>query len=51
MKKNTQKTLHQMEKEKNLILKARKSLKAEIVDQKSLNLKNTTKKEDNIKTF
>ena len=51
LKKNTQKTLHQMEKEKNLILKARKSLKAEIVDQKSLHLKNTTKKEDNIKIF
>ena len=44
LKKNTQKTLHQMKKEKNLILKARKSLKAEIVDQKSLHLKKHNKK-------
>ena len=51
MKNKTQKIYHQMEKEKNLILKAKKSLKAEIVDQKSLHLKNTTKKEDNIKIF
>jgi len=36
-----------MKKEKNLILKVRKSLKAETVDQKSLHSKNTIKKEDN----
>jgi len=40
-----------MQKEKNLILKARKSLKTEIVDQKSLHLKNIIKKEDNFKIF
>ncbi len=40
-----------MEKEKNLILKVRKSLKAETVDQKSLYLKNTIKKEDNLRFF
>ena len=51
MKKNTQKIYHQMEKEKNLILKVRKNLKAEIVDQKNLHLKNTIKKEDNFKIF
>ena len=36
-----------MEKEKNLILKVRKSLKVETEDQKILLLKNTIKKEDN----
>ena len=51
LKKNTQKIYHQMEKEKNLILKVRKNLKAEIVDQKNLHLKNTIKKEDNFKIF
>jgi len=40
-----------MYKEKNLISKVRKSLKAETVGQKSLHLKNTIKKEDNFKTF
>ena len=40
-----------MEIEKNLISKVRKSLKAGTVDQKSLHLKNTIKKEDNFKTF
>ncbi len=40
-----------MEKEKNLSSKAKKSLKVETVDQKSLHLKNTIKKEDNFKTF
>ena len=51
MKNKTQKIYHQMEKEKNLILKVRKSLKAETVDQKTLHLKNTIKKEDNFKIF
>ena len=40
-----------MKKEKNLISKVRKSLKAETVDQKNLHLKNTIKKEDNFTTF
>ena len=40
-----------MEKQKNLISKLRKSLKTETVDQKSLHLRNTIKKEDNFKTF
>jgi hypothetical protein len=40
-----------MEKEKNLILKVRKSLKAETVDQKALHLKNTIKKEEIILRF
>ena len=51
MKNKTQKIYHQMEKEKNLILKVRKSLKTETVDQKTLHLKNTIKKEDNFKIF
>ena len=51
MKNKTQKIYHQMEKEKNLILKVRKSLKAEISSKKNLHLKNTIKKEDNFKIF
>ena len=51
LKKKTLKMLRQMEKEKNLISKVRKNLKAETVDQKSLHLKNIIKKEDNFKTF
>ena len=40
-----------MEKEKVLALKARKNLKVETVDLKTLHLKNIVKKEDNLKIF
>ena len=40
-----------MEKEKVLVLRERKNLKVEIVDLKTLPLKNIAKKEDNPKIF
>ena len=40
-----------MEKEKVLVLRERKNLKVEIVDLKTLPLKNIVKKEDNPKIF
>ena len=51
LKKNLQKALPKMEKEKVLALKARKNLKVETVDLKTLHLKNIVKKEDNLKIF
>ena len=51
LEKNLQKALPKMEKEKVLALKARKNLKVETVDLKTLHLKNIVKKEDNLKIF
>ena len=51
LEKNLQKTHLQKMKKKALDLKVRKNLKAEIVDLKILALKNTVKKELNLKTF
>jgi len=51
LEKNLQKTPLKRMKKKALDLKARKNLKAEIVGLKILALKNTVKKELNLKTF
>ena len=50
-KKKLQKAQPKKEKEKVLALKVRKNLKVETVDLKTLHLKNTVKKEDNLKIF
>src|SRR6056300_2028745 len=51
LEKNHQMTILPIKKKKALVLKVRKNLKAEIVDQKTLVLKNTVKKDQSLKIF
>jgi hypothetical protein len=51
LEKNHQMTILPIKKKKALVLRVRKNLKAEIVDQKTLVLKNTVKKDQSLKTF
>ena len=51
LEENLQKTHLQTQRKKALVLKERKNLKAEIVDLKTLALKNIVKKELNFKIF
>ena len=51
LEKNLQKIRQLMDKKKVLALRVRKNLKVEIVDLKTLPLKNTVKKEQNFKIF
>jgi hypothetical protein len=51
LEENLQKTHLQTQRKKALVLKERKNLKAEIVDLKTLALKNIVKKEINLKIF
>ena len=51
LEENLQKVHPQIQKKKALVQKERKNLRAEIVDLKTLALKNTVKKELNLKIF